>query len=267
MVTADEDDVVDISASIAFADESKYEYKPETNDFVLFVHGWNMQDFEKRYFTETMFKRLWWQGYKGHMAYLDWPTLTYPDWYPVPPPLNYDISDYRAYQTGGYLKNIFEWLDNSAHAGRVRVLAHSMGNQVMGEALRLLEARDNGWINTYIASQAAVSAHAYDESLDNDARFTLPAFAPTTPEVIRYYPTGTPSGSPPDVPYYDGNRSGVGKMVRYFNDEDHALSRWEINNYTKPDNSYYFENNDGNEAFYTEGVDRFYQRYVSGSRH
>ena len=42
--------------------------KPETNDFVLFVHGWNMQHYEKSRWTETMFKRLWWQGYMGHVA-------------------------------------------------------------------------------------------------------------------------------------------------------------------------------------------------------
>ncbi len=244
-------------------DESKYEYQPAANDIVIYVHGMNMEQYEKSRWTETMFKRLWWQGYMGHVAFLDWPDLGL---------LNYDRSDYRAYQTGHYFKKILEWLDGTQYAGQVRVLAHSQGNQVVGEALRLLSQsgmQGHGYVHTYVASQAAVAAHAYDARLNNDARFINPPYKPTTPEVMRYYFSGTPAGNPTDVPYYYGNHAVVGKMFRYFNVVDYALVGlvgWEVNNETKPNAFYDFENNDGDEALYTEGVDRFYQSYIISDR-
>jgi len=33
-------------------------------EFILFVHGWRLQPWERRAFAETAFKRLYWQGYK-----------------------------------------------------------------------------------------------------------------------------------------------------------------------------------------------------------
>jgi hypothetical protein len=35
-----------------------------------------MTEAESENFSETMFKRLWWQGYKGRFAALRWPTLS-----------------------------------------------------------------------------------------------------------------------------------------------------------------------------------------------
>lgn len=34
------------------------QYRPNTNDKFLFAHGWNMAPWEKKRWTETMFKRL-----------------------------------------------------------------------------------------------------------------------------------------------------------------------------------------------------------------
>ncbi len=41
---------------------------PEEQKYVLFVHGWNMEKWEKERFAETAYKRMWWQGYKGRLA-------------------------------------------------------------------------------------------------------------------------------------------------------------------------------------------------------
>ena len=41
---------------------------------VTFVHGWNMKQNESINFSETMFKRLWHAGFKGHFAMFRWPT-------------------------------------------------------------------------------------------------------------------------------------------------------------------------------------------------
>ena len=43
--------------------------------YILHVHGWNMQRWEKDRFGEAMFKRLYWQGYQGRFGIFRWPTL------------------------------------------------------------------------------------------------------------------------------------------------------------------------------------------------
>ena len=42
--------------------------------YILFVHGWNMETWEKDRFAETAFKRLYWQGYQGRFGEFRWPT-------------------------------------------------------------------------------------------------------------------------------------------------------------------------------------------------
>ena len=49
---------------------------------------------------------------------------------------------------------------NGEYPDNVDLLAHSMGNVVAGEALRL--SGTNQVVNTYIAMQAAVASYAYD---------------------------------------------------------------------------------------------------------
>jgi len=43
-------------------------YSSATDEKFLLVHGWNMTDAEKTQWAETVFKRLWWQGYQGSVA-------------------------------------------------------------------------------------------------------------------------------------------------------------------------------------------------------
>ncbi len=57
---------------------SAFQYPPPQNTntpYILFVHGWNMQVWEKDRFAETAFKRLYWQGYQGRFGEFRWPTF------------------------------------------------------------------------------------------------------------------------------------------------------------------------------------------------
>jgi hypothetical protein len=47
---------------------------PAANDYILFVHGWNLELREQTADAETAFKRLYWQGYKGEFGTYQWPT-------------------------------------------------------------------------------------------------------------------------------------------------------------------------------------------------
>ncbi|MFH1022958.1 MAG: Ig-like domain-containing protein [Planctomycetota bacterium] len=47
---------------------------PDERDMILFVHGYNLQTWEKDRYAETMYKRLWHTGYKGRFGLFRWPT-------------------------------------------------------------------------------------------------------------------------------------------------------------------------------------------------
>ncbi len=212
-------------------------YTPEMDEYILHVHGWNMADWEKDRWTETVFKRLWWQRYKGHVGGFHWPTYT--------GNLTYDASEIRAWRSAQALHNRITSL-NASYSGQVRVIAHSMGNVVMGETLRLFSS---SVVHTYIAAQAAIPAHCYDNAISN----YWTGF--NTPNIYARYS----SGLSPDTPYLAANSSHAGAMVTYFNTNDYALGWWETGNEMKPDLNYYYTEGDSNVDSYAPGSgDRFY---------
>jgi hypothetical protein len=197
--------------------------------YILFVHGWNMEAWDKDRFAETAFKRLYWQGYQGRFGVFHWPTehtfkglsslATDPD-----EKDNFDRSEYQAWQSGTGLLNKLTDLNNQ-YPGHVYMLAHSMGNVTAGEALRL--AGSHQVVNTYVASQAAISAHTYDPGVTNYS-FSYPPFssAPTTPNIYAgWFATN-----------YGG---GAGRIVSFYNTNDFALKRsvWQLDQLFKPDKS------------------------------
>ena len=205
--------------------------------YILYVHGWNMNSYDKDRFAESAFKRLYWQGYKGRFGVFHWPTtygFTGSFWQALTDTENFDNGEFQAWQSAQGLLSKLNDL-NSQYPGHVYVLAHSMGNIVTGEALRL--AGNNQVVNTYIASQAAISAHNYD------ATVTTPYLLPFTYK----YPSGalsllgTNNYGPftPDI-YVNrltNNIAAVGKRINFYNQNDFALAmpRWGFDQITRPD--------------------------------
>jgi hypothetical protein len=158
------------SDSSPLADRSLY-----TNDYILFVHGWNNTPAERRGDADVAYERLYWQGFKGRFGMFNWPTgsgitgiLS-----ALENHANFDDSTYVAFESGGALLYLIEQLDD--HGYSVNLLAHSLGNIVASEALTI--AADFGLgqvVNTYIASQAAVPSDAYDPSLSGTFAATYP---------------------------------------------------------------------------------------------
>ncbi len=187
--------------------------EPE-RDYVLYVHGWNMQEFEKQRWIETTYKRLWQLGYKGRVGGFSWPCGT--------SNFSYDPSEERAWQAGAELEKLMASLTNAGY--RVRVLAHSMGNVVTGEALR--EAGSAQVAATYIASQAAIPLHVYDPAAPS-----IPGLKPVTPNVYATYwyngqSTFAPETWPSTNDSYLGKTYMTGAAKSYFNfynPQDYAL--------------------------------------------
>jgi hypothetical protein len=209
------------------------QYPALTNEYVMFVHGWRMQPLERRRFAETMFKRLWWQGYKGRFGLFSWPT----EWVDsstasmLLDPLNFNRSERQAWMSGSALHSLVKSLNLGAYSNQVRVAAHSMGNVVVAEALRLAtDAGDVGIVHTYLAMQGAFPAHAYDATRPNrTSPFVSQASQPNV------YGSYWVPGRPP----YAANVLGAVNSVNFWNPLDYALDKWCINHdVTRPVSPY-----------------------------
>ncbi len=205
-------------------------------NYVLFVHGWNMLMWEKQAFAETAFKRLWWQGYRGRYGAFRWPTYHMGLATVFSTLVNYDCSEYNSWKSAIALENLLVYLnDTNLCAGNVRVMAHSMGNVVAGEALRRLRdyrlpGTDQPYVRNYLALQGAIPAHAYDGSVNHNIDFLPYVVDNLTPNRYAMYWRDT------NGPYFSGP-SGAGTYKNYTNPDDYALEKWVFDQQTKPDES------------------------------
>jgi hypothetical protein len=232
-------------------------YTPGTGEYFLYVHGWNMEEGEKQRWAETVFKRLWWQGYQGRMGLFSWPCLVWGGslaYRLAVDSRNFDNSEFLAWRSSDALSRLLRDLNDD---GQLRVLAHSQGNVVFGEALRKYSGPP---IRTYIGTQAAMSAHYYDAGVTNAVNQDIPGWpwdAPiTTPNIIAHFPTGDARSGP----CWEHESGKTITMANYFNLDDFALKSpsWELNNVLKPDGlTPYLYAYHGRTAVYEEGRDRF----------
>ncbi len=199
---------------------SKFQYgPPETTNtpYILHVHGWNMSRYEKDRYAETAFKRLYWQGYQGRFGEFRWPTKT--------GFTTFDTSEFQAWKSGVGLYRLLTNL-NGTYPGRVYLTAHSMGNIVTAEALRMAGA--NQLVNTYIAMQAAIASHAYDPITTNRSMGIFDSYTPD--RHAEYWTNGALS--------YLSGIQGAARIANFFNRRDWALAFWETDQNTKPDAGY-----------------------------
>ena len=164
---------------------------------------------KKDRFAEAAFKRLYWQGYEGRFGIYRWPTY---DKGPATlnpfPTTHFDGSEFNAWRSGAPLRKLLTEL-NSKYPGQVRLMAHSMGDVVAGEALRTNAAL----VHTYVAMQSAIAAHAYDASVTNR---DMGLYGPSTPNRFAAYPTN-------GMPCYFDNAAGASRYINFFNKDDRAL--------------------------------------------
>ncbi len=190
--------------------------------YVLFVHGWNMATWEKDRFAETAFKRLYWLGYAGRFGSFRWPTMKLKGLEALDVD-NFDKSERQAWRSGAPLRQLLTQL-NARYPNQVRLIAHSMGNVVAGEALR----SSPQVVDTYVAMQAALPARAY---FRGSPLRTIPSpFNDNTTELYWSYP---PSGG--NLCYFAGS-AGATIFANYFNAADWALEKWNIDQNAKPAN-------------------------------
>ena len=198
---------------------------PTVNDYILFVHGWNMVPWQKDAFAETMLKRLYWQGYKGKFGTFEWPTTYSTTAYKVvgdlQSSLSYDDGEYSAWKSAVPLEGL---LANLSGNYTVDVLGHSMGNVVTGEALRIAGQAGQSLVNTYVATQAALPGHCYDSTLSGGNLLGFGPggiYGPTTPNIYNNWMVPT--------------HLAMSSKANFYNVDDYALSFWQLDQELKPD--------------------------------
>jgi alpha-tubulin suppressor-like RCC1 family protein len=180
----------------------------ETKQCAVFVHGWNVSYDEYVGVAQTMFKRLWHQGFKGHFASFRWDTRKSDALFDAG---EYNRSENRAYVYAGALK---QWASDLSNDYSVSVLAHSMGNIVCGEALRQgLQVRN------YVLMEAAIPMSCYMSDATRSPRLE---------DRERDYPTPDYHRNPTTnelILGYRGYLSSVSaNMVNFYNVDDWALA-------------------------------------------
>jgi hypothetical protein len=203
---------------------------------VVFVHGWRLTEESARNFGETMFKRLWHQGYRDLFATLRWPTY----YHDLPPFGKFNESEYRAWKCGKPLKEFVNYFKANFMTGfgdiilpQVNLVAHSMGNVVVGSALK-----QGLMVTNYVLMQAAVPAGCYDvsENMNNYQDFLDAETETKTPDW---------EGNLGYRGYLAEVTNTVTKLINFYNPVDYALTQnsWEQNQIVlKPDYFGFFPN-------------------------
>ncbi|MBI2824023.1 MAG: alpha/beta hydrolase [Planctomycetia bacterium] len=213
---------------------AKYEFVDGTAsegidyDYVLQVHGWNMSPGDKEVWGDTAYKRLYWQGFEGRFGVFNWPTYYDAQGPRSPEVLNftYNPSEFVAYRSAAALEN--ELIELMADYDTTTVIAHSMGNFVVGEALRLwaLANPTARLVDTYIAMPAAVPSGAYGNN----------QVQPHTEGFLDYYGAFPGLAGYPTLPLFTNNITAAGKWVNIYNPADFALNVWNVNNIARATN-------------------------------
>lgn len=205
--------------------EQKIVNPGETPQCIVLVHGWRNEEWEKRTWSETFYKRLWHAGYKGRFAFFSWPTYA-ADNSTLWAVQTYNESEFRAFKYAAALRSYLGQLKARLPAYTINVAAHSMGNVVTGEALR-----EGAPVDNYVLMQAAISAGCYDT---RNNLLTAPFLDAERKE-------STPDGAAEMG--YRGYLSGIrSNLVNFYNEQDYALRTGASNSWSG-ERGYWEENN------------------------
>jgi alpha-tubulin suppressor-like RCC1 family protein len=211
----------------------------EQKQVIVFVHGWRLSPPDAVNFAETMFKRIWWRGFKGRFAAVRWDTYYNASdhgWVPYAGQAidaylgKYNDSEHNAWLTGQALKG---FVDAGLPADYSKnVVAHSMGNVVTGAALQ-----QGMTLDKYALLNAALPAACYDEDPNLKQAASTTTAAGVT---IHLWDQETPDddSDPPTraMAYRSRLKNVGGNLISFYLPRDYATSyAWELNNaLTKP---------------------------------
>lgn len=127
---------------------------------VLFLHGFNVSETDARGWHAEMYKRLYQSGLDMNFYGVTWlgdEALTEAIGLPA---LHCHLNVYNAFKTAPVLATVAARLPQASHTA---VLAHSLGNMVVSEAINAYGFKPD----TYLLLNAAIPAEAFDASMQD----------------------------------------------------------------------------------------------------
>jgi hypothetical protein len=192
----------------------------DTNLIVL-VHGFNVGYDDWLLEGDTVFKRLYWAGYRGKFMAIKWPCEPVTLWTGISENTSiFNNSEIKSYKAGTALKNYLSQLRSRFPNYQLNVLAHSQGNAIMGEAIE-----QGAPFDTYILTQGAMPASSYDVNAATYSVLTAAEALVPTPE---WQPMG----------YHGVYTNMTGNIVSYFNPQDSVLNIWNADQAAGKPNGY-----------------------------
>ena len=125
----------------------------DKKSYTICVHGWDKTWYAARSDEQTVFKRMWQRGFKGRYIGFYWPTKT--------GKTTYNQSEYVAWNCGAAFKGL---IDSLPPDYKKNVIAHSMGNIVVGSAIA-----NGATIENYAILNSAVPAQCYNPAHSKEA--------------------------------------------------------------------------------------------------
>ncbi len=178
-------------------------------NLIVFVHGINVHNVDWLIDSDTVFKRLYWSGYKGKFATVDWPCNFF-DWSLLQSQTSvFNQSEIKAYKAGTALASYLTQLRAEFPGYRLHLFVHSQGNAVVSEAIE----QSGVQFDTYILTQGAMPDSAYDVNATEDSTLTTAESVYPTPQV-------EPMG------YHGIYANFTGRIVNFYNTFDPVLSWW-----------------------------------------
>ena len=195
----------------------------EEKKAVIFVHGWSIDYLNYLNFSETMFKRLWHQGFKGRFCSFRWDPLVVAEIFDISVSTGeYNRSEDRAWLYGDALKQFGNAVKGQGLT--VSLIGHSMGNIVCGSSLQ-----KGLTVQNYVMMEAAVPAGCYDTTGDRDvggvngyARFWNAETEDPTPDYNQIPNGELTAGYRGFLTALGGNVAG--DIVNFHNSSDYALA-------------------------------------------
>jgi len=206
----------------------------DDKELIVLVHGINVSYPDWLIESDTVFKRLYWSGYHGKFATVKWQC----NYLTPPKPVTFDVfnlSEAKAYKDSTALTTYLTQLHARFPDHRLHLFVHSQGNAVVSEAI----ARSGVPFDTYILTQGAIAANAYDVN--------APTYQPFLDKEVGLgiTPEWQPWG-------YRGIYTNLtGRIVNFYNPRDLVLNIWkEDQTDAKPPQSWY--SYDGTNCWYTD---------------
>ena len=183
----------------------------DDTNLIVFVHGFDVKNWDWRDDSDTVLKRLYWAGFQGKFATVDWPCEFF-DWSLLQTRTSvFNLSEVNAYKASTALATYLNQLRSRFPGYRLNLFVHSQGNAVVSEAIK----QSSVSFDTYILTQGAMPDSSYDVGAPTDS--TLLSW-----ESLPWYQT--PEWQP--MGYHGIYTNFTGNIVNFYNPNDPVLAYW-----------------------------------------